>query len=49
VPPVFDLFVEEGFFIKGQKSLNQLTEQITALEKSPLINESKVLLGCHKN
>jgi tRNA pseudouridine32 synthase/23S rRNA pseudouridine746 synthase len=44
VPPVFDLFVEEGFFIKGQKSLNQLTEQITALEKSPLINESKVLL-----
>lgn len=44
VPPVFDLFTQDGFFIKGQKTLNQLTEQIAALEKSPIINESKVLL-----
>ncbi|MDC9729227.1 MAG: RluA family pseudouridine synthase [Methyloprofundus sp.] len=44
VPPVFDLFAEKGFFISGQKTLNLLTEEITALEKSPSINDCKIAL-----
>ena len=44
VPPIFDLFAEGGFFVTGQKQLNQLTDDIATLEKSSLIKEAKALL-----
>jgi tRNA pseudouridine32 synthase/23S rRNA pseudouridine746 synthase len=44
VPPVFDLFSEQSFFIIGQQTLEQLTKKITVLEKFPVINESVVFL-----
>ncbi|WP_258541695.1 RluA family pseudouridine synthase [Parvicella tangerina] len=35
VPPVFDMLDEEGFYRKGEGQLNQLNEQIRALENDP--------------
>ncbi len=44
VPPVYDLLHESGFYLKGQKILNQLTQNIAVLEKMPAINECEVAL-----
>jgi len=44
VPPVFDLLNEAGFYLKGQQILNQLTQEITILEKNPDINECELAL-----
>ena len=44
VPPVYDLLNDEGFYLKGQQILNQLTQEITVLEKNPDINECELAL-----
>lgn len=44
VPPVFDTLAEDGFFIAGQKKINQITERINKLQNNPRIPELSSLL-----
>jgi len=39
VPPVFDMLAEDGFFIKGQDKLKQITAEIHELESRPNLEE----------
>ncbi len=48
VPPVFDMLTEESFFHGEQLAINQLTEQLEALQASPQIAELKAQLTALK-
>lgn len=45
VPPVFDMLVEDGFFMVGQAELNQLSGQIKKREKNPHILAREQILN----
>ncbi|UJF18974.1 pseudouridine synthase [Vibrio sp. SS-MA-C1-2] len=41
VPPVFDMLVEDNFFLTEQKVINQVTAQLETLQQSPKLAELK--------
>lgn len=42
VPPVFDMLSVDSFFLKEQREINQLTQQITTLSSAPdLVQDRK--------
>ena len=45
VPPVFDMLVEDDFFMVGQAELNQLSDQIKKREKNPHILAREQILN----
>ena len=44
VPPVFDLLAKDSFFLKQQRYIQQLNQQIEQLEQSPELSGLKLLL-----
>ncbi|NQY64488.1 MAG: RNA pseudouridine synthase [Alteromonadaceae bacterium] len=49
VPPVFDMFAEDGFYSTGQLVVNQINEQLEILESNPEIAEFSQLLATEIN
>lgn len=49
VPPVFDLLDSQGFFVKEEVLINDVTLEITALEKSAAFQEAKSALETAKS
>jgi len=48
VPPVFDMLNEDGFFVRGQSDLQQITAHIKLLEQNPKIKQSERALASEK-
>lgn len=44
VPPVFDLLLEDGFFLADQQEINKLNQQLEALQQNPKILEYELFL-----
>lgn len=44
VPPIFDMLDEEGFFIKEEKTINQLNREIEVLQQNPQIESLRAQL-----
>ena len=44
VPPVFDAFTQDSFLLTGQEKVNQLTQQITQLQKNSDLAKYETLL-----
>ncbi|NQY34140.1 MAG: RluA family pseudouridine synthase [Alteromonadaceae bacterium] len=49
VPPVFDMFAQDGFLVEGQLVINQINAQIEHLERNPEISEFSLLLAAEEN
>ena len=49
VPPVFDILNSENFYLKGQLSIDQITNQIEILEKNTNFQKIKISLKKFKN
>ena len=49
VPPVFDMFAQDGSLVEGQLVINQINAQIEHLERNPEISEFSLLLAAEEN
>ncbi|MCO5936424.1 pseudouridine synthase [Mucilaginibacter sp. RB4R14] len=45
VPPVFDMLIEDSFFLKGQDIINSINQQVKAIERDENYNSLKQELG----